>query len=346
MALVNLVSAYNYNITYSCQKGICIVGQKAEWFVNIDNKGRNNIEVTALEFRDSVNPSKIIASVDFNYNPLSSERGDIVTIYPLTNGNITLTGILPNPNKGQLLLYYPCITTAVSGDDRVYIKESVLRYCHKVNESMPLFQCNYDEHCKYDERCKSNKCLKLDCKKCQYIFENKCMDYQCCENEQCISNQACVNNTCISLSCKYNEYVFNHTCNLLNCNDNEYIFNKSCTKLNCSLDAVAFNNTCIKLSCKEDEYLAEHKCSKLNCRENEAPINHVCKVLNCNFNETIINHKCIPLNCYFYQTIKEHRCVTESRIILKMVIEIIALIAIVGFLALDFMKIKKKKGKK
>lgn len=344
----NYKASTNYDITHNCSNMVCVAGEAAEWYVTISNKGLNAIEYSAIDLVDTLNETNIFASIDWTYRPTSSRKGEFLSIYPGQKVVVRLNGTIPNPNSGDSLLYYPCFTRIVPKEDWPQIAKSIyeLKHCYSLNETMPVFQCISNDHCSHSEYCKTDKCYRLNCSNCQYIFNHTCVDYECCDSYDCEPNEFCANNTCLKLECESFEAVIDYKCTLLNCSDNEDIIDNQCKKLNCSFDEYAFNHSCSKLNCLSYEYIEDHTCITLSCREDQAAFNHTCNQLYCPYNETISNHSCVELHCYFFQKIANHRCINNIPMLLKFIGEILALIFIAGFLILDIKKYGMQKVQK
>jgi hypothetical protein len=344
-----LADAALYNITYSCEDGVCVEGKPVNWNITIYNRGDKVIEYTTIELFDSVS-NNLIAEVRVQFNPLSSDRGSLIVVNTNSKKTIMLSGNVPKANYRQSLIYYPCLTKTVT-DSYLISKYGKYekRHCYTKNETMPVVECLGDGNCGNDERCVLNKCAKVECGECQYITNHMCVDYECCSAEQCGYDEICINNSCQKLDCGEDEYIENRTCKALNCGYDEYIENRTCKALNCGYDEYIFNHTCKKLVCKENEFIEEHKCKLLKCKENEYAENHTCKKLSCLYNETVSQHKCVPLECRFFQKIKNHECVADKSLILKSLAELVALVIIIALLFLDTKKYKithKKDGTK
>lgn len=344
ISILNILSvnAYFYNIAYTCKDNICVEGDTAIWHVTISNEGKSKVEYTAIEFFDAKNNSQF-GYLKIPFEPLSEERGNLIVVGINEKVAINLTGKLPKPNYGQSLVYYPCFTTAITDSyiiSRYNVHES--RHCYNKNESMLIFQCASNNHCSENEYCTFNKCVKLNCKNCQYIKEHKCTDYECCSSEQCKFNEMCMNNTCKKLDCNFNEYIANHTCQSFNCTNDETIVHETCIKLNCGYDEFALNHTCKKLNCSFNEVISNHTCELLECKENEYAKNHTCNPLKCSYNETILNHGCKALNCYFFQETVNHSCINNVSVFFKSIMEFIVIIVIIIFVIVDFKKVWKK----
>ena len=311
---IQWADAYFYNITYSCKDNTCIEGQQAQWQVTIYNFGSRVIEYTAIELIDSFNANSI-AELRRQYNPQSSNRGDLIVVQQNRKATINLTGTIPGANYQNNLVYHPCFTNTVTDSYLIgRYGEYESRHCYEESLTMPVVQCISDENCNINEICSFNACLRLDCGKCKYIINHACFDYECCSSEQCGLNEACKNNACEKLNCKFKEYIENRTCKALNCNFDEHIVNQTCRKLDCGYDEFVFNNTCKKLDCGKNEFIKGHECRP--CKADEFAVNYTCAPLRCLYNEASANHTCIPLGCGFFQKVENHACVNDKSAIL------------------------------
>lgn len=342
------VSAYFYNITYSCNDNVCIEGETAAWYFELLNQGNKEVEYIGIELASITNITPF-ASLHIQFYPLSSYRGKLITVGTNEKVSINFTAKLPKANFGRRLVYQPCFTTTIT-DSYIIARDNIYesRQCYNQNETMEVLKCVANAHCGLDEYCILNRCAKLECKSCQYIINHTCANYECCSSEECKADEQCRNNTCQNLNCDIQDYISNHTCRFLSCSFDEYTENRACKKLDCGIYEYAFNHSCTQLNCSENQFVENHTCKMLKCEETEYAKNHACVKLECLYNETFSNHACKPLDCHFFQDKINHSCISNKKVIYKLVLEIIAIIAIILFFAIDYKKYgqKHKESKK
>jgi hypothetical protein len=334
--------AYYYTIYPTCSTEPCITGQSMNWTVEIFNDGRHYLEYTSAEILDSKTEA-IVAQWKIDFNPLSSERGDVVEVIPNHRVNITIPGIVPKQQyTNNLFYYYPCFTITVL-DPLTLAKygEYEDRHCYQQNESLFVLGCVTDSHCKADEFCAGNLCKPLKCSPCHYIFNHSCNAYECCADDDCSYNAQCLNHTCLPTVCMETQYLFNRTCYEIECEENEFLSNRSCVPLDCADDEGYANHTCYKLECADNEFISEHRCNTLKCAEDEYPQNHRCNKLQCSPEEGYRDHQCYELECYAFQSLVDHTCKNDAKLIAKLSAEVLIVSLILVFIVLDILKYRR-----
>jgi hypothetical protein len=342
MLLAPQSSAYFYKINPQCSTVPCISGQPMNWTFEISNNGMRKIEYVAAEVVDSTT-DQTIAAWEIDFQPLSSDRGPIIAVSPTRKVDITVPGIIPRQHYNNQFYYYPCFTHIIS-DSQTLSKygEYTFRHCYKENDSIFVLGCTSSTHCSANEICGANLCKPLVCDACQYIENHACQSYGCCADDDCAYDFQCSNHTCTQVLCLETQYLFNRTCVDIKCEENEVILSHSCTPLQCADDEGYVNHTCQKLECADGEFISEHRCAPLNCAENEYPQNHLCNPLECSSEQGYKGHQCYDLECYPFQTIDSHQCRNEGRLIIKLSVEVIIVLLIIAFIALDIYKYRRK----
>ena len=338
--------AYYYTIYPQCSSNPCISGQPMNWTVEIFNDGKRKIEYVTMEIVDG-KTQDVLANWEVEFNPLSSERGDVIPILPGHKINVTMPSLTPKQHLNNRFSYYPCFTITIL-DTLTLAKygEYENRHCFIENESMYVLDCIYNEHCKASEHCGGNRCLTLRCQDCQYIANHSCVNYECCADDQCTYNSQCVNRSCTPIQCTQTQYLFNRTCMDIQCEQSEILVNRTCIPLNCSAHEGFVNHSCQPLSCADNQHIVDHRCVPLDCLESEYPSNHSCMQLSCREDQGFRDHSCYDLDCYPFQNIDNHTCINNTALILKLSAEIIILILIILFIILDVVKYRnRKKGK-
>lgn len=341
------VNAFFFNVTHECKDGVCIEGEKCNWYITFFNEARHRVEFTAIELMDAVK-HEIISKVQIDFQPFTDNRGDVIIVDPTRTVVVNLSGVVQKANYQNRFIYYPCLTYAVI-EDYIIAKysEYEIRHCYDdQNFSMKVIECNKDENCRYDEYCNYQRCAKLRCGECQYPANNTCIDYECCDSESCNYGEKCSEHVCVSLNCKEDEYIENETCKKIECAYDEHIVDKVCRKLICKEDEYAINHTCEKLNCSYDEYIENHACASLECAYDEYAIDHSCEKLSCKEDEGIDDHSCFKLDCNFYQYIKDHKCVNNKKLIFKLYFELFLVIILIIFFILDSRYVHKEDNKK
>ena len=338
-----------YDIEYKCPNNNCWKGSDASWVINITNSGSDVITITRIKLVEKKQERTFAEYLYEGPDPaIYISSGGGIKITPLKKAIVELNGTIPSYLTENNLVYYPCFTFSVKTDDwqyKLYDITSVEHCYNSTPEVMPAISCLDNDDCAKDEYCVDRLCKKLNCTECQYIKDHKCFTYRCCLSFQCSSNQYCFDHECINLDCSPTQTIYNHSCVDINCSRDERIINKKCVKLDCGPDEGFVNHECVPLNCSYDEYFFNHSCAKLECLPDETPVMHSCVKLDCLDNETAINHSCISLECYFFQDIKEHSCINNANRIITLSIELLAIITIVTFLILDFLKIEHSRGK-
>ncbi len=336
------VMAYFYTVYTECSTVPCISGQPMNWTLEIFNDGKHVLEYTSAEVIDSAT-DQTIAVWDSNFQPLSSERGDTTFVNPTRKINITISSKAPQEHYNNKFFYYPCFTHVIS-DSQTLAKygEYTNRHCYKENESLFVLGCTANIHCKADESCAGNLCKQLACGSCQFIKSNQCVDFGCCKDDDCSYDAQCSNHTCIPILCLETQYLFNRTCVDIQCAENEIVSNHSCSLLDCAEDEGYANHTCKKLACEDNEFISDHRCAPLDCLETEYPSNHLCSPLECLPEQGYKSHQCYDLECYAFQTVENHGCKNNARLIIKLSSEVLIVILIILFLALDIYKYRHK----
>jgi len=341
LLLVSSVYGFDYKfytINYECEERFCVEGSNISFFVEIDNRGSEKIELIGIEMRDYEN-NTLIGQWNTSYFPLIDYRGDLFDIWPSQKKTMIVNMTLPEKNIPSGLRYYPCFNNAVR-TPRIVVEEKYnLRHCYIDRpEFVPMVDCIYNSACKSEEYCGANFCKKLKCDECEYINNHVCVEYECCDSDMCGKNQECTLNQCFDLDCSWNQKIENHICIDLNCNPNQLIIDNECVDANCKFDEYVFNYSCSKLNCKETEHIFNHTCKLLNCSYDEYLVNKTCQKLDCKFNQGYINNTCQNLDCQFYQNVINHACVNNRPLLIKMSIEMIILL-LIGFLI--YLDIKK-----
>lgn len=332
------IMAYFYTIYPECSTVPCITNQPMNWTLEIFNDGMHKLEYTSVEIADSTT-DQVVAIWSIDFQPLSSNRGEVIPVSPTRKVNITVFSPVPKQHYNSRFYYYPCFTHVIS-DSQTLAKygEYTNRHCYKENDSIFVLGCTANSHCKADEICGGNLCKPLTCGPCQYIKDHTCVSYGCCMDDDCAYDYQCANHTCTPVLCFETQYLFNRTCVDIQCEESEFIFNNSCSPLECADDEGYANHTCQKLECADDEFILGHRCSPLDCAEDEYAKNHLCNPLECSPEQGYTNHQCYDLECYAFQTIDNHQCKNNGRLILKLSVEVLIVILIIAFIVLDIYK--------
>ncbi|MFH1850071.1 MAG: hypothetical protein ABH879_07880 [archaeon] len=330
LILIEGVPGSFYEITYTCKDDVCISGKDVVWNLTITNKDQTKVEYSLVEIIDAVNKSPI-AMLSANYQPLSSDRGDLITLEPMSTYTLDIAGKLPAANVGDRLVYNLCFSIPVPSQHRYYIAKGIYeqQHCYPINESIIVYECATSGDCPPDKQCLKHDCKAVVCGSCEYIVNHGCQKYQCCSDATCKSYEKCENHVCQRLNCSGNERVANHSCSPIVCADDEHFVNGSCVMLACAYDEYIYNHSCMKLDCADNQYIQDHQCFELQCREFESAADHECRVLNCGFNETVYNHSCVAVDCWMFEDIVDHGCRTNTGILARIVGEVIAIVAIV-----------------
>jgi hypothetical protein len=336
--LLPSASAYFYTIYTECSTFPCITGQPMNWTLEIFNNGMKRLEYVAAEIVDSTT-DQTYAAWEIDFQPLSSDRGPVIPVGPTHKVNITIPSLIPKQHYGNKFNFHPCFTHVIS-DSQTLSKygEYTFRHCYKEDDSITVLGCTNDIHCKSSEICGGNECKPLECGSCEYIKDHSCVKHECCMDDDCSYNSQCANHTCVAISCLESQYLFNRTCVDIQCEEHQIISNHTCKLLECLDDEGYSNHTCVPLTCKDDEFISNHYCSPLSCLESEYPGNHTCRPLECSNEQGYKNHECYDLECYPFQTMEDHSCKNNMRLILKLSVEVLIVILILTFIALDIYK--------